>query len=53
MNIWLYILVVLVGAAAGFINTLAGSGSLLTLPVLTSSLGCQLMLQMVPIALEY
>ena len=34
MNIWLYILVVLVGAAAGFINTLAGSGSLLTLPVL-------------------
>ena len=34
MNIWLYILVVLVGAVAGFINTLAGSGSLLTLPVL-------------------
>ena len=34
MNIWLYILVVFVGAAAGFINTLAGSGSLLTLPVL-------------------
>ncbi|MEW5845396.1 MAG: sulfite exporter TauE/SafE family protein [Bacteroidota bacterium] len=34
MDFWLYILVVLVGAAAGFINTLAGSGSLLTLPVL-------------------
>lgn len=34
MVTWEYILVVLAGAAAGFINTLAGSGSLLTLPVL-------------------
>lgn len=30
----MYILVVLVGVIAGFINTVAGSGSLLTLPVL-------------------
>jgi len=34
MDIWLYLLVVAVGFAAGFINTLAGSGSLLTLPLL-------------------
>lgn len=34
MDFWLYVLVIFVGAAAGFINTLAGSGSLLTLPVL-------------------
>lgn len=34
MEWWIYLLVVLVGAFAGFINTLAGSGSLLTLPLL-------------------
>ncbi len=34
MDIWLYCLVILVGAFSGFINTLAGSGSLLTLPLL-------------------
>lgn len=34
MDWWIYALVVLAGAAAGFINTLAGSGSLLTLPLL-------------------
>ncbi|MGE0078843.1 MAG: sulfite exporter TauE/SafE family protein [Bacteroidales bacterium] len=34
MDWWLYLVVVLAGAAAGFINTLAGSGSLLTLPLL-------------------
>lgn len=34
MDFWLYPIVALVGAIAGFINTLAGSGSLLTLPVL-------------------
>ena len=33
-NLWLYIAVPFVGAIAGFINTLAGSGSLLTLPLL-------------------
>lgn len=34
MDFWLYVLVVLVGFVAGFINTIAGSGSLLTLPLL-------------------
>jgi uncharacterized protein len=34
MDIWIYILVIAVGFASGFINTLAGSGSLLTLPLL-------------------
>lgn len=34
MDFLIYLLVILVGVAAGFINTLAGSGSLLTLPVL-------------------
>lgn len=34
LNIWLYLLVILVGFISGFINTLAGSGSLLTLPLL-------------------
>jgi hypothetical protein len=34
MDWWIYPVVVLAGAAAGFINTLAGSGSLLTLPLL-------------------
>lgn len=34
MEWWIYPVVVLAGAAAGFINTLAGSGSLLTLPLL-------------------
>lgn len=34
MDFWIYVLVVLVGIAAGFINTIAGSGSLLTLPLL-------------------
>ncbi|RPH30979.1 MAG: sulfite exporter TauE/SafE family protein [Bacteroidales bacterium] len=34
MDLILYLLVVVVGFIAGFINTLAGSGSLLTLPVL-------------------
>ncbi|HOY73385.1 MAG TPA: sulfite exporter TauE/SafE family protein, partial [Tenuifilaceae bacterium] len=34
MEWWIYLLVVLAGVAAGFINTLAGSGSLLTLPLL-------------------
>ncbi len=34
MDIWIYLLVVLVGFIAGFINTIAGSGSLLTLPLL-------------------
>ena len=33
MNWYLYPLVVLAGAAAGFINVLAGSGSLITLPL--------------------
>lgn len=33
-NLWLYIAVPVIGAIAGFINTLAGSGSLLTLPLL-------------------
>ena len=34
MEWWLYLLVVLVGVFVGFINTLAGSGSLITLPLL-------------------
>ncbi|HRX31439.1 MAG: sulfite exporter TauE/SafE family protein [Bacteroidales bacterium] len=34
MEWWIYVLVVLAGVIAGFINTLAGSGSLLTLPIL-------------------
>jgi len=34
MEWYLYILVVLAGMVAGFINTLAGSGSLITLPLL-------------------
>ncbi len=34
LNFWLYALVIAAGFAAGFINTLAGSGSLLTLPLL-------------------
>ncbi len=34
MEWYIYILVVLAGLAAGFINTLAGSGSLITLPLL-------------------
>jgi len=34
MEWWIYAIVVLAGIAAGFINTLAGSGSLLTLPLL-------------------
>ncbi|MGD9976798.1 MAG: sulfite exporter TauE/SafE family protein [Bacteroidales bacterium] len=34
MDWWLYPVVVFTGAVAGFINTLAGSGSLLTLPLL-------------------
>lgn len=34
MDWWIYPVVILAGTAAGFINTLAGSGSLLTLPLL-------------------
>jgi hypothetical protein len=34
MEWWLYILVIVVGIFVGFINTLAGSGSLITLPLL-------------------
>lgn len=34
MEFWLYVLVVFVGIITGFINTLAGSGSLITLPLL-------------------
>lgn len=34
MDWYLYLLIILVGFVSGFINTLAGSGSLLTLPVL-------------------
>lgn len=34
MEWWLYILIVVVGVFVGFINTLAGSGSLITLPLL-------------------
>jgi len=34
MELYLYLLVIIVGFVSGFINTLAGSGSLLTLPVL-------------------
>ncbi len=34
MEWWIYILVVAIGLLAGFINTIAGSGSLLTLPLL-------------------
>ena len=34
MNIWVYVGVVGIGIIAGFINTLAGSGSLLSLPML-------------------
>lgn len=34
MEWWIYILVILVGIFVGFINTLAGSGSLITLPLL-------------------
>jgi len=34
MDIWICLLIVGVGFVAGFINTLAGSGSLLTLPLL-------------------
>ncbi len=34
LNPWLYILLIVAGFAAGFINTLAGGGSLLTLPLL-------------------
>ncbi len=34
MEWWVYAIVVIVGVISGFINTLAGSGSLLTLPLL-------------------
>ena len=34
MDFWIYLLIVAVGFIAGFINTIAGSGSLLTLPLL-------------------
>lgn len=34
MELYLYLLVIVVGIISGFINTLAGSGSLLTLPLL-------------------
>ena len=34
INVWMFLGVVAVGIVAGFINTLAGSGSLLTLPLL-------------------
>ena len=34
MELWMYGLIVVAGALAGFINTLAGSGSLITLPLL-------------------
>ncbi len=34
MEWWIYILIILVGIFVGFINTLAGSGSLITLPLL-------------------
>lgn len=34
MHWWTYLLVAVIGAIAGFVNTLAGSGSLLTLPLL-------------------
>ena len=34
MELWIYPAVILAGLAAGFINTLAGSGSLITLSLL-------------------
>jgi hypothetical protein len=34
IDIWMYVLVIVAGVFAGFINTLAGSGSLITLPLL-------------------
>ena len=34
MEWWIYVIVVLVGIFVGFINTIAGSGSLITLPLL-------------------
>lgn len=34
MELWIYLLILLVGIFTGFVNTLAGSGSLLTLPLL-------------------
>jgi hypothetical protein len=34
IDIWMYALVIVAGVFAGFINTLAGSGSLITLPLL-------------------
>src|SRR5690554_3183730 len=34
LQLWQYALLLLAGFAAGFINTLAGSGTLLTLPLL-------------------
>ncbi len=34
MNLWIFFLLMVAGFAAGFVNTLAGSGSLITLPAL-------------------
>lgn len=34
MDLWIYLLILSVGIFTGFVNTLAGSGSLLTLPLL-------------------
>jgi hypothetical protein len=34
MHWWIYAIVVAIGIFTGFVNTLAGSGSLLTLPLL-------------------
>jgi len=34
LELWIYLLILLVGIFTGFVNTLAGSGSLLTLPLL-------------------
>lgn len=39
MEPYLYVIVILGGAAAGFINTLAGNGSAITLTILTELLG--------------
>ena len=34
MDIWQYVMLALAGLAAGFLNVMAGGGSLLTVPVM-------------------
>ena len=49
MDWYAYPLLILAGIAAGFVNMLAGNGSLITLPALLLS-GCQPTLPMRPTA---